>query len=90
MENNLQIQPNDERPLAETLTYVQFCKSFTFQDNKWTRRKQNGNQIGRLYSVKGLPSFGFISKLFSMLTALEYAINVESFALTTASFIAPS
>ena len=32
MENNLQIQPNDERPLAQALAYVHFCKSFTFQD----------------------------------------------------------
>ena len=56
IENNLPILPNDRRPLAQALTYVQFCKSFTFQNNTWTRRKQKGNQIGRLYSV--FPSAG--------------------------------
>ena len=56
MENNLQIKPYDMRPLAQALTYVQFFKSLTFQDYTWTRRKQKGNQIGRLYSV--FPSDG--------------------------------
>ena len=52
MENSLQIKPNDRRLLAQALTYVQFCKSFAFQDYTWTRRKQ----IGRLYPV--FPSTG--------------------------------
>ena len=70
IENNLQIKPNDGRPLAEALTYVQFCKSFTFQDNKWTRRKQNGNQIGRLYSV--FPSAGDKFYLRMLLCQVKY------------------
>ena len=39
--------------------------------------------------AKGLPSFGRIRKLLSMLTALKYAIIIVTFTLSTASFIAP-
>ena len=70
IENNLQILPNDGRPLAQALTYVQLCKSFTFQNNTWTRRKQKGNQIGRLYSV--FPSAGDKFYLRMLLCQVKY------------------
>ena len=50
-ENKLPLQPDDVRPLAHALTYVQFCKSFIPQDYTWTRRKHKGNQRRRLYSA---------------------------------------
>ena len=50
------VQPNDGRPLANSLTYVQFCTSFSFTKDKWKRRTKKGNQIGRLYAV--FPSAG--------------------------------
>ena len=55
-ENNLPIPPNDGRPLAKDLTYVQFPKSFTFKDHQWVRRKIKVDQIGRMYAV--FPSAG--------------------------------
>ena len=54
-EVDLMAEPNDGRPLAKEL-YVQFCKSFSFTKDKWTRRSKKGNQIGRLYAV--FPSAG--------------------------------
>ena len=47
----LMVEPHDGRPLAKELTYVQFCKSFSFTKDKWTRRSKKGNQIGRLYAM---------------------------------------
>ena len=55
-EASLMFAPNDGRPLAKSLTYVQFCRSFSFAKNKWTRRRKKGNQVGRLYAV--FPSAG--------------------------------
>ena len=55
-EAGLMVEPHDGRPLAKELTYVQFCKSFSFTKDKWTRRSKKGNQIGRLYAV--FPSAG--------------------------------
>ena len=66
IENNLSIPPNDGRPLNSTLTYVQFCKSFTFNKDTWTRRKQKCNQIARLYSV--FPSAGDKFNLWMLLS----------------------
>ena len=51
-EADLMAEPNDGRPLAKELTYVQF----SFTKEKWTRRSKKGNQIGRLYAV--FPSAG--------------------------------
>lgn len=55
-ENSLPFPPNDGRPLAKDLTYVQFCKSFSFRDHEWIRRKKNIDQISRMFSV--FPSAG--------------------------------
>ena len=45
IENNLHILPNDGRPLAQALTYVQFCKSLDipkkYMDKKKAKRKSN-------------------------------------------------
>ena len=47
---DLMAESNDGRPLAKELTCVQSCRSF-FTKEKWTRRSEKGNQIGRLYTV---------------------------------------
>ena len=72
-EADLMVQPNDGRPLAKDLTYVQFCKSFSFTKDKWTRRSRKGNQIGRLYAV--FPSAG--DKFYLRMLLCQVTFNIK-------------
>ena len=74
-EADLMVQPNDGRPLAKDLTYVQFCKSFSFTKDKWKRRSRKGNQIGRLYAV--FPSAGDKFYLRMLLCQVTFYIKLR-------------
>lgn len=71
----LTVEPNDGRPLAKSLTYVQFCTSFAYSKNKWTRRTYKGNQVGRLFAV--FPSAG--DKFYLRMLLCQVCIYFSSF-----------